>query len=215
MHDGGGRQSAPATAAAAAAAAAAALTREFTGGGTARWDRDPVRDTMAFATSKYPPGTLPPGGVYGEGAIFEQVRFDLGGCCGVFFGRREGLSNFFFVLLFPCSIFVPGDVDRTFVHFHEIRRSFARLGGVGDLFAPPRFVRLLPTSIFFLFFFHLHRASKLPYLSVPPSPCTIRKRRPIKMHCFTPPPPSAPAPPPPPPPRALRCSREKFGTIAA
>lgn len=71
---GGGRQSAPATAAAAAAAAAAALTREFTGGGSARWDRDPVRDTMAFATMKYPPGSFPPGGVYGEGAIFEQVR---------------------------------------------------------------------------------------------------------------------------------------------
>ena len=48
--------------------------QEFTGGGgTARWDRDPARDTMAFATSKYPPGTFPPGGVYGEGAIFEQV----------------------------------------------------------------------------------------------------------------------------------------------
>ncbi|CAM9957528.1 unnamed protein product, partial [Ectocarpus sp. 13 AM-2016] len=76
------------TAAAAAAAAAAALTREFTSGGgvvggaggaVARWDRDPVRDTMAFASMKYPPGSFPPGGMYGEGAIFEQLPLQDGG----------------------------------------------------------------------------------------------------------------------------------------
>lgn len=49
------------------------------GGGGARWDRDPPRDTMAFASSKYPPGCFPSGGVYGEGAIFEQVRINLHG----------------------------------------------------------------------------------------------------------------------------------------
>lgn len=49
------------------------------GGGGARWDRDPPRDTMAFASSKYPPGCFPAGGVYGEGAIFEQVR--IAGLC--------------------------------------------------------------------------------------------------------------------------------------
>lgn len=42
-------------------------------GGAARWDRDPVRDTMMFSTMKYPPGSFPPGGAYGEGAIFDQV----------------------------------------------------------------------------------------------------------------------------------------------
>ena len=57
-----------------AQAVAAGRTREGGGGSGARWDRDPVRDTMAFATMKHPPGVFPPGGVYGEGAIFEQVR---------------------------------------------------------------------------------------------------------------------------------------------
>lgn len=46
-------------------------------GGTAQWDRDPPRNTMAFATMKYPPGTFPSGGVYGEGVLFDHVRFGI------------------------------------------------------------------------------------------------------------------------------------------
>ncbi|CAM9751315.1 unnamed protein product [Ectocarpus sp. 4 AP-2014] len=34
---------------------------------------------MAFASMKYPPGSFPPGGVYGEGAIFEQLPLQDGG----------------------------------------------------------------------------------------------------------------------------------------
>ncbi|CAM9442482.1 unnamed protein product [Ectocarpus sp. 8 AP-2014] len=34
---------------------------------------------MAFASMKYPPGSFPPGGVYGEGSIFEQLPLQDGG----------------------------------------------------------------------------------------------------------------------------------------
>ena len=47
---------------------------------------------MAFATMKYPPGVFPSGGVYGEGAVFEQVR----ACFSIFFFNyvRFELDNF-------------------------------------------------------------------------------------------------------------------------
>lgn len=67
----------------------------------AQWDRDPVRNTMAFATMKYPPGTFPSGGVYGESTLFEQVctrpsvllkvvavYYDAG-CCEYFQGSSQ------------------------------------------------------------------------------------------------------------------------------
>ncbi|CAM9413717.1 unnamed protein product, partial [Sphacelaria rigidula] len=47
---------------------------DLVSGGGAQWDRDPARNTMAFASMKYPPNTFPSGGAYGESTLFEQVH---------------------------------------------------------------------------------------------------------------------------------------------
>lgn len=50
----------------------------------AQWDRDPARNTMAFASMKYPPNTFPSGGAYGESTLFEQVSdVTMRGCGSV------------------------------------------------------------------------------------------------------------------------------------
>lgn len=43
------------------------------GGSTSHWDRDSARNNMSFSTIKYPPGSFPSGGVYGDGVLFDHV----------------------------------------------------------------------------------------------------------------------------------------------